>query len=24
MTPMYEVGAADHDPTLSAFELEAP
>lgn len=24
MTPMYEVGAPDHDPTLSAFEMEAP
>jgi arylsulfatase A-like enzyme len=24
MTPMYDVGVADHDPTLSSFELEAP
>jgi arylsulfatase A-like enzyme len=23
MTPMYEVGAADHDPTLSSFELNS-
>jgi hypothetical protein len=22
MTPMYDVGAADHDTTLSSFELE--
>jgi hypothetical protein len=22
MTPMYDVGTSDYDPTLSAFELE--
>ncbi|MBK1783352.1 sulfatase-like hydrolase/transferase [Prauserella sp. ASG 168] len=24
MTPMYEVGTSDHDPSLSAFELQKP